>query len=288
MKAFVPSSRSAARNGPSSSPSPRPCSSPASSSSGVCSNKGPSLLQPDHVSHPGPARGAPQGPKAFRPAIWTLAYDFFFRIQTFFAMILVAIVGPDLISQDLRFNAMPLYLSRPLRRIDYFLGKLGVIAFFLGAVAILPAIAAYLLGLAFSFEFPVLQATPAAFSSAPSPSASLSCSPPAPSCSPSPHSPAAPASSASLWVGFWIVSGMASQVLKDTTRQDWCPLVSYSTNLGPHARRAARNRRRPATTSWACITRTRDAARDAAMRATPFGRFAAPPRQSLSRPRPSP
>ena len=47
-------------------------------------------------------------------------------------MILVLLVGPELISQDLRFNAMPLYFSRPVRRIDYFAGKLGVIAVFLG------------------------------------------------------------------------------------------------------------------------------------------------------------
>ncbi len=51
-------------------------------------------------------------------------------------------VGPNLISQDLRFNAIPLYFSRPVRRFDYFLGKLGVIATFLAAVSIVPAVAA--------------------------------------------------------------------------------------------------------------------------------------------------
>ena len=43
-------------------------------------------------------------------------------------MFLVLLVGPELISQDLRFNAMPLYFARPVRRLDYFVGKLGVIA----------------------------------------------------------------------------------------------------------------------------------------------------------------
>ena len=57
--------------------------------------------------------------------MWTLAFRQFFDIQLFFSMILVLLVGPDLISQDLRFNAIPLYLSRPLRRFEYFLGKLG-------------------------------------------------------------------------------------------------------------------------------------------------------------------
>ncbi len=62
------------------------------------------------------------------------------------------VVGPNLVSRDLRFNALPLYFSRPLRRIDYFLGKLGVIVFFLGAVTVVPAIVAYLLGLLFSLD----------------------------------------------------------------------------------------------------------------------------------------
>ena len=69
------------------------------------------------------------GPKAYRLPIWTIAFNTFFRIETFFSMLLVLTVGPDLVSQDLRFNAMPLYFSRPLRRIDYFLGKLGGLAF---------------------------------------------------------------------------------------------------------------------------------------------------------------
>ena len=42
-------------------------------------------------------------------------------------MLLVVVAGPGLISRDLRFNALPLYFSRPLTRLDYFVGKLGVI-----------------------------------------------------------------------------------------------------------------------------------------------------------------
>src|SRR5579871_4784368 len=66
-------------------------------------------------------------PRDFRVTIWTLAIYFFFQIQVFFTMLIVLFVGPGLISQDLRFNAIPLYFSRPLTRFDYFFGKLGVI-----------------------------------------------------------------------------------------------------------------------------------------------------------------
>jgi hypothetical protein len=98
-----------------------------------------------------------EGPRAFRVPIWNFAYHVFFSIEMFFSMILVVLVGPGLISQDLRFNAMPLYFSRPLRRIDYFLGKLGVIGFFLAAVTIVPAALAYVLGVLFSLDFSVLR-----------------------------------------------------------------------------------------------------------------------------------
>ncbi|MGD0390964.1 MAG: ABC transporter permease subunit, partial [Tepidisphaeraceae bacterium] len=69
------------------------------------------------------------------------------------------LVGPNLISQDLRFNALPLYFSRPLRRIDYFLGKLGVILAFLAMVVILPSIVAYILGLMFSLDITIVRDT---------------------------------------------------------------------------------------------------------------------------------
>ena len=74
-------------------------------------------------------------PKAYRAAVWTIAYRLLLQDR---AALLdapgAARRARTSISQDLRFNALPLYFSRPLRRIDYFLGKLGVIGFFLAAM----------------------------------------------------------------------------------------------------------------------------------------------------------
>lgn len=100
-----------------------------------------------------------EGPTAFRASVWTVLFHFFFNVEVFLAMVLTLLVGPDLISQDLRFNAIPLYFSRPLRRIDYFAGKLGVIAFFLLAVTVVPALLAYLVGVAFSLDISVVRDT---------------------------------------------------------------------------------------------------------------------------------
>src|SRR5262245_7093940 len=98
-------------------------------------------------------------PSEYRLAVWTILYSFFLKAEIFAGMLLVLIVGPNLVSRDLRFNAFPLYFSRPLRRIDYFLGKLGVIGFFLAATMIVPAVGAYLLGVAFSLDLGVVRET---------------------------------------------------------------------------------------------------------------------------------
>jgi ABC-2 type transport system permease protein len=98
-------------------------------------------------------------PKSYRVEVWTISYSYFLTTELYFSMILILIVGPSLISQDIRFNAMPLYFSRPLRRIDYFLGKFGVIAAFLGSVLVVPSIMAYVLGLVFSLDLSIIKDT---------------------------------------------------------------------------------------------------------------------------------
>jgi ABC-2 type transport system permease protein len=98
-------------------------------------------------------------PRTHRQEVWTLSYSYFMLYELRLSMLLVLIVGPALISQDLRFNALPLYLSRPLRRRDYFLGKLGVIVAFLGAVTVVPAVIAYFMGLLFSLDLSIIRDT---------------------------------------------------------------------------------------------------------------------------------
>jgi hypothetical protein len=103
-----------------------------------------------------PLQGLLSDPTAFRLTAWSLCFHYFIQVEMFFVMVLVLMVGPSLISQDLRFNALPLYFSRPVRRLDYFLGKLGVIGAFLFMVAVVPAVAAWMLGVLFSLDVRVL------------------------------------------------------------------------------------------------------------------------------------
>lgn len=103
--------------------------------------------------------GVSTDPQAYRQAIWTIAYSSFFKVEVFFIMLLALAAGPNLISHDLRLNSLPLYFSRPLTRLDYFLGKLGVLAALVAAVAVVPAAGAYVLGVCFSLDLGVIRDT---------------------------------------------------------------------------------------------------------------------------------
>ncbi len=59
-------------------------------------------------------------------------------IQCSLGFLLATLVGPGLISPDLTNNALPLYLSRPLTRRDYVLGKISALLILLSAVTWIP------------------------------------------------------------------------------------------------------------------------------------------------------
>jgi len=61
------------------------------------------------------------------PAVTTFFFDTLFKWQAVGAFLVAVILGPPLVSSDLSHDALPLYLSRPLARRDYVLGKLSVL-----------------------------------------------------------------------------------------------------------------------------------------------------------------
>src|SRR6185503_13906246 len=72
--------------------------------------------------------------------------DFFFAILTFqgaLAFLLTAWVSPVLVSPDLVNGALPLYLSRPLSRAEYVLGKTAVLFGVLSLVTWVPELALF-------------------------------------------------------------------------------------------------------------------------------------------------
>ncbi|PWT90751.1 MAG: hypothetical protein C5B55_09240 [Blastocatellia bacterium] len=74
------------------------------------------------------------------------AYFFqtFVNLQGGFAFFVALLVGPPLVSRDLRNNALPLYLCRPFSRTEYVLGKMSVLLILLSLITWIPQLLLFL------------------------------------------------------------------------------------------------------------------------------------------------
>lgn len=189
-------------------------------------------------------------PAQFRLAIWSLMLHLFLRYtQVFCVMIVVAIVGPRLVSEDLRTRALSLYFSKPLTRADYLLGKLAVVAFWVGMVTLGPALALYGLSIAFSPDLDTIAQTIWVVPRVVLFSLLLMIGTGAPMLALSSLA-RNPRFLGFIWAGVWVLSMVTSTVLQESlfddryqvdphTHQvvihkaegDWTGLVSFSTNF---------------------------------------------------------
>jgi len=74
----------------------------------------------------------------------------FFEIQESFVLFVTVYVGSGLVANDRRSNAIQIYLSKPLSRVEYVVGKLGTLVFFLLLVTLAPALGLLFLEIMFS------------------------------------------------------------------------------------------------------------------------------------------
>lgn len=65
-------------------------------------------------------------------------FEAFVNVQGGFAFFVALLVGPPLVSRDLRNNALPLYLCRPFSRSEYVLGKMSVLIILLSLITWVP------------------------------------------------------------------------------------------------------------------------------------------------------
>lgn len=72
-------------------------------------------------------------------------FGFLLLVQSYFAFALTLFVGPSVVSPDLVNGAFPLFLSRPLSRWQYVLGKLFVLGLLLSAITWAPLLLVLLL-----------------------------------------------------------------------------------------------------------------------------------------------
>ena len=99
-------------------------------------------------------------PEVIRNDTWRWLLMVFFRYpQSLLILFLIGSIAPSLISRDLRTRAFLLYFSRPIGKLEYLLGKLGIPASFIIAVSTLPALALYLFAIMMSPSLSVFWST---------------------------------------------------------------------------------------------------------------------------------
>jgi ABC-2 type transport system permease protein len=77
----------------------------------------------------------------------------FLEQQQTFVFFVTVYAGAGLIANDRRANALQIYLSKPLTRAEYILGKLAILMTFLALVTWLPAIVLLIVQIAFAGNF---------------------------------------------------------------------------------------------------------------------------------------
>lgn len=78
--------------------------------------------------------------------------------QGLFAFFITIYVGAGLIASDRRANALQIYLSKPISRTEYIVGKLATLLFFLLGVTLLPCVLLLLLQISFAANIDILRA----------------------------------------------------------------------------------------------------------------------------------
>ena len=106
------------------------------------------------------SNATPDQIQAARHDVWSFLLLTLFRYPQATLMVLViGIAAPPLISNDVRSRAFLIYFSRPITRLEYILGKMGTMVFFLGMITTLPAMSLYVVGVMLSPNLDVIWAT---------------------------------------------------------------------------------------------------------------------------------
>ena len=97
-------------------------------------------------------------PQASMLAATSETFRQFLEQQGLFTFFITIFTGAGLIASDLRANALQIYLSKPLGRLEYIAGKFGVLAFFLLLVTWVPATMLLVIQIVFAGNLAFLKA----------------------------------------------------------------------------------------------------------------------------------
>jgi ABC-2 type transport system permease protein len=85
-------------------------------------------------------------------------FESFIEQQGVFIFFMTVYVGSGLIANDRRANALQIYLSKPLLRVEYIGGKLAILMFYLTTITLLPSLFLLLMQVLFTGSFDFLRA----------------------------------------------------------------------------------------------------------------------------------
>lgn len=69
----------------------------------------------------------------------------FMRGQMFFIVLMMILAGAGLIANDRKYNALPLYFSKPVGFLDYMAGKMVTVAFYGALITFVPALLLFII-----------------------------------------------------------------------------------------------------------------------------------------------
>jgi ABC-2 type transport system permease protein len=84
----------------------------------------------------------------------------FIELQGLFAFFVTIYAGAGLIATDRRARALQVYLSKPLQRVEYVAGKMGVLVVYLAAVTVVPSLLLLLMQVVLTGSFGFITSNP--------------------------------------------------------------------------------------------------------------------------------
>ena len=101
-----------------------------------------------------------RNPTESRLEAWSyLFFLFFSKPMTIITVLVVGLIAPPLIAQDMRSRAFILYFSRPIARLEYMLGKASIIWTYGALTALAPALVLYVVAVVLSPSYEVVTDT---------------------------------------------------------------------------------------------------------------------------------
>ena len=102
-------------------------------------------------------KDALRDPDVARNDVWAyLLMRFFQYPQGLLMVMVVGLIAPQLISNDVRSRAFLSYFSRPINRVDYMVGKSAVVWCYLALITTAPALVLYFIGVSLSPNWSVV------------------------------------------------------------------------------------------------------------------------------------